>query len=86
MKFIDLVQLMAQCNDVPMRRNINFNNLNITMLDNQSERLSINEVDLFIDGERDEALKIIDKHGCDELDAILDKIFIGELYDDFFVR
>ena len=85
-KFLDLVKEMARCNNIKMKpdEDIDFANLNIPMLDDQAEKLSAEEIQIFI-GSCDERVdQIISEHKIGLLDAILDQIFSDNLYYNFY--
>ncbi len=84
--FIGLVSELAGRNDISMKpeKEIDFGNLNIEMLDKQARRLADNEVFVFIDGEESESDEITEKHGLEELNRVLNRIFDGELYEKFY--
>jgi hypothetical protein len=86
MKFIELVEELGGCNDMPMKplNKIDFGPLNIDMLDSQSARLSGDEISIFLDGEVDEVAEITERLGIDELDSILNRVFDGDLHDVFY--
>ena len=85
-KFIDLVKEIAADNGIPMKpvKEIDYDWLNVEMLDKQSARLSDAEAYVFTCGERLSAERIKKLHGIDELDRILNRIFDGDLYDNFY--
>lgn len=84
--FIELVHELACCNDIKMKalKDIDFGSLNVDMLDKQARRLGGEEVSIFVDGEDVEAQKIAEHHGIEELHRVLNRIFDGDLHENFY--
>jgi len=84
--FLYLVRELAGWNDIPMKpeKEIDYGELNIDYLNQQAKRLDAGEVFTFLDGEESEMQEIVEKHGIEELSGVLNRIFDGDLYDNFY--
>ena len=86
--FLDLVKEMARGKDVQMKpdEDIDFADLDITMLDMQAEKLSADEISTFIYGYYEFTTQITSKYKIEALNKTLDRILVDDLHYNFYVE
>lgn len=82
---LKLIKVIGLDNGMVLKANPVFNkNINWERFDEQASRLTDDEIEILCCGEIIEATRILIQHNLFEMDVLLNRLFDGDLSEDFY--